>query len=66
MNRSSNASDSALGVSLKVTSQPDGTVIAQAIGKIGEIVGPISGRSQSEAISLHTQAVNDAAAQGKI
>lgn len=64
MNRSSNAGD--LGVSTKVTSNPDGTYTVQALGKVGQVVGPIQGRTQAEAINLHTQAVDSAAATGKI
>lgn len=67
MNRSANTADSTLGVTVKITKAADGNgFVAQAAGKVGEVIGPIVGRNECEAMNLHSQAVNKANAEGKL
>lgn len=66
MNRSTNAIDGPLNATIKISKQEDGTFVAQPIGKTGDIVGPIAGRSESEATNLCKQALQRAAGEGKI
>lgn len=66
MNRSANTADSTLGVTVKLTKADSGGFVAQATGKVGTVVGPVVGRTESEAMNLHSQAVNRANAEGKL
>lgn len=66
MNRSSNAASGPINTTIRVSKQDDGTFVAQPIGQTGTIVGPVAGRSESEAMNLCKQALQKAAADGKI
>jgi len=66
LNRSSDAVNGPLDVSLKVTKQEDGTFAATPVGEIGKTLGPTVGRTESEAINLCKQGLQKAVANGKI
>lgn len=51
---------------MKVTTQPDGTVKAEATGSVGKVIAPVVGRNQSEAINLLKQSLQEAASKGTI